>query len=127
MQCRKPPCGNRTAHPSHWAQGRSFDGASCPGWTQAEADTCALIDHLNEAGFGVIRGTMPEGITLVCHPSVENALIQMVEPDYAAFVSGQEPWKPQFPVEITTELAEGEWRLVLADGKIGSNEPVGRR
>lgn len=117
MQYRKPLCGNASAHGPH-AFGLGYGERQCAGWTQAEVDTATLIDHLAEAGFAVIRGTMPGGTRLVCHPSVENYLIQMIEPDYMAWVSGKEPWKPQFPVEITTALAEGEWRLVLADGKI---------
>jgi hypothetical protein len=95
-----------------------MDGSHCPGWTEAEAGTANLISHLNWAADAVLRGYLPDGLRLECHPSAPYALMRMVIPGYAVFVSGAEPWKPQFPVVVSAEMKPGQWRLVIADGEI---------
>jgi hypothetical protein len=60
---------------------------------------------------------LPEGITLLAHPSVTHSLLCGLEMEFGDFgaghMAGMPPvFPPELPVMLTTALGKGEWRLV---------------
>jgi len=76
---------------------------------------CLGLKHLLDV---TCYGQPVEGGKLRVHPRIFNAMWQEIIPDY-----GLRDWeaKPEIgiPVEVDTSLADGEWRLSVAEGKIG--------
>jgi hypothetical protein len=122
MNYDRPPCREIHAHPAHeWGWGEQH----CRGWTEREAATAKLIDQLNNLARRMHWEPDPATALfteakLECHPSVVNAMTQMVIPEFASFRADEPPVRPGIPVMInSTEMKPGTWRIVLADGKIG--------
>jgi hypothetical protein len=118
MEYRKPPCGSTSAHPAHLIPRLGGD-IDCGGWTEAEADTCVLIDRLMQLRVDRAYGKVPDSVILECHPSVPYAIQGIWIPGYAEFVNqDDEPWHLSTPVLIEPAMKPGEWRLVIADGMV---------
>lgn len=115
MRYQNAVCGGVLAHPAH-----EVGAGACPGWTAAQAETARLIDYLNQLARVLRNEDLPTAhVRLDCHPSVVNALRQMVIPEFGPGWMDEDPAKPSIPVMASTsQMGRGEWRIVLADGKI---------
>jgi hypothetical protein len=121
MEYRKSPCGNTGQHAAHLFL-RFREPVDCGGWTQAEADTCVLIDRLMQLRADRADGKVPDSVILECHPSVPYSIRGIWIPGYTEFVNqSDDPWHLSVPVLIEPAMKPGEWRLVIADGIIGAS------
>ena len=78
-----------------------------------------MLDALDEALKPFAYEGVPPGTRLACHPAVPCALMRVVIPSYAEFVTGGDMTKLPVPVTVEAGLPYGAWRLVLAEGVIG--------
>jgi hypothetical protein len=128
MRPRTALCGDRKAHGPH-PLARVLDDRECQGLDISDAAAGELWRVLREyAGEHALnRRPLPEGITLLAHPSVTYSLMRGLEPDYEDLTAfPAEPAQalpPEIPVMVTTALAEGEWRLVTIAPVMGGVMP----
>jgi hypothetical protein len=119
MIIMRPVCGSTDAHISHCPLGWR---SSCPGYTQAEHDTYALIQLVYQVaalGLGEYGDLFPD-VKMVCHPSVANDIMKMVIPMYTDFVGGEDPVQSLIECVTDASLPKGSWRIVIGEGVIGS-------
>jgi hypothetical protein len=129
MDQRRPACGDETAHEAHGIWKYSYTvWVECPGWTETEAGTSALLDRMRQECRERYPMAPPCGLTLECHPLVSYLLQGMLIPGYAEFVASLEAggdgmMKLQVPVSASPALVRGAWKLasgssVIAEGVI---------
>lgn len=128
MELIRPPCGdNLTAHAAHPIWPRDGGMRRCPGWSQADADACALGRRLivaaEHAYLDYRAGPDAPMVTLTCHPSVTNDLLKVASPGPRERIMGRLV-PPEIQVEVTTDMPEGGWRLTLASGTLSDDASI---
>lgn len=126
MRPRVALCGERKAHEPH-PLNKILDDRTCPGMDAREAGAGELWRILYEYvadHSSWMRDPLPEGTTLLAHPSVPHFMMRALEPEFPADM-GAEPrvFPPELPVILTTSLGEGEWRLVTISPVMGGILP----
>ncbi len=107
-------CGNRSEHLAHplitgWGD--------CSGVTASEADAMSLIRELDILLRPYAFDPPTNSIRVECHPVVPNLLRRVIMP----FFRSQQPTDLDLlpvPLVVVTGLDYGEWRIVLAKGRI---------